>query len=69
MAANARVKGKVEYRAGDGPLISIPHGLLEVQLGADSAVLSWGEGPAAQTAAIPLDEFQRYLDKGLIEKD
>ena len=69
MAANARVKGKVEYRAGDGPLICIPEGPLEVQLGADSAVLSWGEGGAAQIAAIPLDEYRRYVSEGLIEMD
>lgn len=67
MAANARVKGNVEYRAGDGPLISIPEGPLEVQVGIDSAVLSWGEGGSAQIAAIPLDEYERYVKEGLIE--
>ncbi|SCK26696.1 hypothetical protein VAR608DRAFT_2185 [Variovorax sp. HW608] len=67
MAANARVKGNVEYRAGDGPLIAIPEGPLEVQLNADSAVLSWGEGHSAQIAAIPLDEYERYVQQGLIE--
>jgi hypothetical protein len=67
MAANARVKGNVEYRAGDGPLIAIPEGPLEVQLNADSAVLSWGEGRSAQIAAIPLEEYERYVQQGLIE--
>ncbi|MDM0022109.1 hypothetical protein [Variovorax saccharolyticus] len=50
------------------PNLECPESLLEVQLSADSAVLSWGEGPAAQTAAIPLDEYQRYVAKGLNEK-
>ncbi len=69
MAANARVKGKVEYRAGDGPLISIPEGPIEVQVGEDSAVVSWDEGGNVQLAAIPLVEYQPYLAEGLIEMD
>lgn len=67
MAANARVKGNVEYRAGDGPLIAIPEGPLEVQLGLDSAVLSWGDAGNPQITAIPLDEYERYVAEGLIE--
>jgi hypothetical protein len=68
MAANARVTGKVEYRAGDGPLIPIPPGPIEVDVGADSAVISWGEGDAAQRTAIPLAEYQRYVAEGLISE-
>jgi len=66
MPANARVIGKVEYRAGDGPLIEIPQGPVEVDAGADSAVISWGEGDSAQRTAIPLAEYQRYVEQGLI---
>ncbi|MEJ8810745.1 hypothetical protein WKW77_06675 [Variovorax ureilyticus] len=67
MAANARVKGTVEYRAGDGPLIAIPEGPLEVQVGADSAVLSWGDAGNPQITAIPIEEYERYVEQGLIE--
>lgn len=67
MPANAKVTGDVEYRAGDGPLILIPQGPIEVQLAPDSAVLSWGDAGNIQTAAIPLAEYQRYLDEGVIE--
>ena len=67
MSANARVKGNVEYRAGDGPLIAIPMGPLEVELNPDSAVLSWGDAGNPQIAAIPLEEYERYIAEGLIE--
>lgn len=69
MPANAKVTGDVEYRAGDGPLILIPQGPIEVQLAPDSAVLSWGDAGSTQTTAIPLSEYQRYLDEGAIEPD
>jgi hypothetical protein len=66
MAANAKVTGDVEYRAGDGPMLLIPRGPIEVQLAADSAVLSWGDGGAAQLTAIPIADYERYVAEGLI---
>jgi hypothetical protein len=66
MAANAKISGKVEYRAGDGPLIRIPEGPVEVEEGADSVVLSWGDAGNAQTAAIPQLEYRRLVDEGAI---
>jgi hypothetical protein len=66
MAANAQVNGEVEYRAGDGPMIAIPKGPVEVRVGADSAVISWGEGESAQATAIPLSQYQRFVVDGLI---
>jgi hypothetical protein len=69
MPANAQVLGKVEYRAGDGPSIVIPPGPIEVQVSFDSAVLSWGDGGAAQTTAIPVAEYQRHVAEGAILED
>ncbi|KQX34516.1 hypothetical protein [Variovorax sp. Root434] len=69
MAANAKVTGNVEYRAGDGPLILIPQGPIEVELAPDSAVISWGDAGNIQTTAIPLAEYQRYLSEGVIQTD
>jgi hypothetical protein len=66
MAANAQVTGIVEYRAGDGPLITIPQGPVEVQMSIDSAVLSWGDQGEVQSAAIPTADFERYVREGLI---
>ncbi|RZL86983.1 MAG: hypothetical protein EOP82_28135 [Variovorax sp.] len=69
MAANATVKGDVEYRAGDGPLIRIPEGPIEVNLGFDSAVLSWGDAGSTQSTAIPIAEYERYVQEGAIALD
>ena len=66
MAANATVKGEVEYRAGDGPLIRIPEGPIEVNFAFDSVVLSWGDAGNTQTTAIPIAEYERYVREGAI---
>ncbi len=66
MSANAQVVGVVEYRAGDGPLIRIPEGPIEVTPADDSVVLSWGDAGTLQTTAIPKDEYDRFVDGGLI---
>ena len=66
MAANAMVKGEVNYRAGDGPMIRIPEGPVEVDLAPDSAVLSWGDAGNTQSAALPIAEYERYVRDGLI---
>ena len=67
MAANAKVIGELAYRAGDGPLLTIPRGPVEVQVAEDSAVLSWGDQGEAQSTAIPIDEYRRYVREGVIE--
>ena len=44
MAQAARIVGKVEYREGDGAMLTIPPGPCEVALAADSATISWTDG-------------------------
>ncbi|VTU24114.1 hypothetical protein H6CHR_02127 [Variovorax sp. PBL-H6] len=66
MGANAMVKGEVNYRAGDGPMIRIPEGPVEVELADDSAVLSWGDAGNTQSTALPIAEYERYVRDGLI---
>lgn len=31
MAANAKVVGELAYRAGDGPILTVPHGPVEMK--------------------------------------
>lgn len=69
MGIKAQVNGKVEYRAGDGPMISIPNGQVEVDMSIDSAVLSWGDDGEVQSAAIPLADYERYVAEGQIQPD
>jgi len=66
MAANAEVKGSVEYRAGDGPLIEVPRGPVEVALEIDCAVLSWGDEGKTQVTAIPMMDYERFIKEGKI---
>ena len=63
----ATITGGVSYRPGDGALIDIPRGQVEVALAPDSATLSWdaGEGVAG-LAAIPRTQFDDYVRKGQI---
>lgn len=64
---SATITGCVSYRPGDGALIDIPRGPVEVALAPDSATLSWeaGEGVAGLTA-IPRIQFDDYVRKGEI---
>jgi hypothetical protein len=61
MAKTARVQGKVEYRLGDGPLLRVPQGEVEIELGANDVTLSWGRDATRQSTAMPSSDFARYL--------
>jgi len=69
MGIKAQVNGDGEYRAGDGPMISIPNGRVEVEMSIDSAVLSWGDDGEVQSAAIPLADYERCVAEGLIKPE
>lgn len=59
---NAHIRGVVEFRAGDGPMVRIPEGPVLVVLGEDSAVIHWLEEGAALNAAIPLVDYQEHVE-------
>ena len=68
MSQQATIHGEVSFRAGDGPLIPIPNGPVELELAADSAVISWLDSDGThESAAIPRDEYERYRREGRIE--
>ena len=63
----ARISGEVCFRAGDGPMVPIPEGPVEVELAADSVTLSWTEDDGTpNAAAIPRDEYERFVGDGKI---
>ncbi len=62
----AQVIGEVCYREGDGPLLPIPPGPVEVETTAQDAVISWTDGEVSGTAALPLANYQRYVRDGAI---
>jgi hypothetical protein len=67
MTQHAQVTGKVEYRQGDGPTATIRPGPVEVETTPTDATLSWSEGETHGSAAIPIQDFRRYVSKGEIE--
>lgn len=67
MTQHALIRGEVCFRAGDGVLMPIPDGPVDIELTPDSATLSWEDGERnAGSAAIPRDEFDRYVSEGKI---
>ncbi|HEX6723328.1 MAG TPA: hypothetical protein VF107_17295 [Burkholderiaceae bacterium] len=67
MTQQAQVTGTVEYRQGDGITATIRPGPVEVETTLTDATLSWSEGDTHGAAAMPLQDFRRYVSKGAIE--
>lgn len=63
--ARARVRTRLEFRAGDGPLIAIePDYAIELERAEQSMVMSWQEDGQPMNAAIPLVEFNEFIGTG-----
>lgn len=60
------IVGKVEFRPGDGALMRIPKGPVEIETTRLEATLSWVDGETHGAAAMPLTDFKRYVTKGAI---
>jgi hypothetical protein len=69
MIHSARITGKVEYREGDGPNITIRPGPCEVEETALDATISWTDGETHGSAAIPLTDYRRYLSSKTLRFD
>jgi 2-methylisocitrate lyase-like PEP mutase family enzyme len=64
--AKANIVGRVEFRLGEGPLVEIPRGLVEITFSPGDAVFSWVEGSWRDEAAMPFANFCRYVSEGAI---
>lgn len=65
--ATARVISLLEFRAGDGPMIQIePDAQVQLERAPQSVVVTWREGDQPMNAAIPVGEFDNFLDAGQI---
>lgn len=69
MIKQARITGKVEYREGDGPNITIRPGPCEVDETALDATISWTDGDSHGSAAIPISDYRHYLASRAIQID
>ncbi|HYF21326.1 MAG TPA: hypothetical protein VEA40_25915 [Ramlibacter sp.] len=66
MSQQAIVRGEVSFRAGDGMMLPIPDGPVDIEIADDSVTLGWMEGDDPGSAAITRDEFERYVREGKI---
>ena len=67
MIKNARITGKVEYREGDGANITIRPGPCQVDEAALYATISWTDGDSHGSAALPIDDYRRYVSSKAIQ--
>lgn len=67
MSQQATIRGEVCFRAGDGVMMPIPQGPVEVDVTDESATLGWtASNGAAGSTAITRDEYDRYVKDGNI---
>ncbi len=68
MTQRALIRGDVCFRAGDGVMMPIPDGPVEIDVGDDDSVtLGWSESDgSAGSTAITRDEYDRYVKEGKI---
>ncbi len=70
MTQHAMIRGEVCFRAGDGMPVEVPDGDVEIDLADDSATLHWRDSEGnTGSAAIPLDDYERYVRDGRIRLD
>ena len=67
MTQQALIRGEVCFRAGDGVMLPIPDGPVEIEVADDSVTLSWHDDERnAMSTAITRDEYDRYVKEGKI---
>ena len=65
--ALVRVIAKLEFRAGDGPMIQIhPDYKVALERAPQSVVLSWDEDGQPMNASIPVADFDRFVAAGQV---
>jgi len=70
MSQHAIIRGEVTFRAGDGVLMPVPAGDVDMDVADDSVTLSWTDGEGnAGSAAITRDEYERFCREGKIRVD
>ena len=67
MVKQVRIIGKVEYREGDGPNITIRPGPCEVDETALDVTISWTDGDSRGSAAMPISDYRSYVASQAIQ--
>ncbi|GAB3646601.1 hypothetical protein [Ramlibacter alkalitolerans] len=67
MTQHAMIRGEVSFRAGDGILLPVPDGEVDIDMADDSVTLHWRDAEGnTGSAAITRDEYDRYVREGKI---
>ncbi|MBA3773951.1 MAG: hypothetical protein H0X13_16105 [Ramlibacter sp.] len=66
MSQQAIIRGEVSFRVGDGVMMPIPQGPVEIEVADDSVTLGWLAHGSAGSTAITRDEYERYVAEGKI---
>jgi hypothetical protein len=70
MSQHALIRGEVCFRAGDGMMVPIPPGPVEIEVADDSVTLAWTESNGSRgSTAITRDEYARYTKEGKIRTE
>jgi hypothetical protein len=70
MSQHALIRGEVSFRAGDGMMLPIPPGPVEIEVADDSVTLGWTDEDGSRgSTAITIDEYERYVSEGKIRLD
>lgn len=66
MSQQATIRGEVCFRAGDGMMVPIPAGPVEIEVADDSVTIGWTDNGSPGSTAITRDEYERYVREGNI---
>ena len=69
MTQTARILSAIEYREGDGAALEIREGPVELEITEIDVTISWSDEDTHSSTAIPMGDFQRYVEEGKLELD
>ncbi|MDH0868208.1 hypothetical protein [Mitsuaria sp. GD03876] len=67
LSQSAFVCGEVTYRTGDGPLMTIRQGPVQVEVNEHDVTLGWDDGDARGSTVMPRTEYARFIGLGAIK--
>ncbi|SEL19586.1 hypothetical protein SAMN05216359_106101 [Roseateles sp. YR242] len=64
---SAFVCGEVTYRTGDGPMLQVRQGPIQVSVAEHDVTLGWEEEDNRMSAVMPRSEYARFVGSGAIK--
>ncbi len=66
---NCEIVGTVTYREGDGVEMEVPKGSCQIEVTDLDATLSWTDGESHGSAAMALQDYERFVSEGALKLD